>query len=75
MCQTATMADQDILTALDAAILAQVDEPLSLTHNGRSITYRSLDELVKARAEFAQAVATTAGACPLQFHHFKAGGP
>jgi len=50
-------APQDIIDALDAAILDWADKPVTLNATGKSVTYRTLAELVKARQYYAQLVA------------------
>lgn len=48
------MADYSgIITAIDAAILEWVGEPVTLSEAGRSVTYRSLDSLIEARKYYA----------------------
>jgi len=48
-----------IVAALDAAILANAGKPTSITINGRTYQYRSLDELTAAREKFAALAATS----------------
>ena len=49
------MADyQAIIDAIDAAITSWVDKPVTLSIAGRSITYRSLNELLEARRHYAK---------------------
>lgn len=65
---------QEVIDAIDAAILGWVGEPVSVTFKGRTITYRSLDELLRARTHFSQLLAATAHAEPFQLRRVKAGG-
>lgn len=57
------MADyQAIIDAIDAAITNWVDKPVNISIAGRSITYRSLKELIDARNHYARlAVAKRTG--------------
>jgi hypothetical protein len=67
----------DIVAALDAAILAWCDKPVTLSHpGGRSNTYRSLDELIRARDYYAKLTAATANnpGSRLRFARFNSGG-
>ena len=66
---------QAIVDAIDAAILAWCDDPVSLTINGRSVTYRSLDELIRARATYTHLVNAAAENIGVQFRRITAGGP
>tara|TARA_Y100000310_G_scaffold50635_1_gene46626 strand:+ start:495 stop:710 length:216 start_codon:yes stop_codon:yes gene_type:complete len=43
------MSSATIISALDAAIEAQGDKPLTLTINNKSVTYRTLDSMLAAR--------------------------
>lgn len=43
---------QDIIDALDAAILDQAAKPVTVNHKGRSFTYRTLTEMMEARKYF-----------------------
>jgi len=64
---------QDIIDALDAAILAGADEPINITIRGRTYTYRTLEELTKARSYYANLLRTQSGTVGVQFHRFKPG--
>ena len=57
------MADyQAIIDVIDAAITNWVDKPVNISIAGRSITYRSLKELIDARNHYARlAVAKRTG--------------
>ena len=51
-----------IVDVIDAAITSWADSPVSLSIAGRSITYRSLTELITARNHYARlAVAARTG--------------
>jgi hypothetical protein len=49
---------QSDLDAIDAAIASG---ELTVSHNGRTVTYRSMDDLFKARDRIAAAIASQAG--------------
>lgn len=65
---------QEVIDAIDAAILGWVGEPVSVTFKGRTVTYRSLNELLQARTHFSQLLAATAKTEPFQLRRVKAGG-
>ena len=71
------MADYTaIIAAIDAAILAWCDKPISITTTGgRSKTYRSLKELTEARQAYASLSSTQSGGTGYQIHRVQAGGP
>ena len=69
------MADyQAIIDAIDAAILAWVGEPVSLSIAGRTLTYRSLGELLEARKHYSTILRTQSGGQGFQISHIAAGG-
>ncbi len=63
-----------IIAAIDDAILAWADQPVSLSISGRTITYRSLAELIDARKYYAQLATTASVGRGFTIKHFKAGG-
>ena len=65
---------QSVIDAIDAAILSWAGEPVSVSFKGRTITYRSLDELLRARIHFAQLLAASAQTEPFQLRRIAAGG-
>jgi len=67
-------APVDIIEAIDAAILAWADEPVSISIEGRSKTFRSLDELTRARNYYSSLLRNTAGSHAFQLHNIKHGG-
>ncbi len=68
------MADnQAILDAIDAAILAGVSEPSSLTVSGRTITYRNLKDLTDARSLYSNLLQATTGTVAFQLHNVRHG--
>lgn len=75
------MADyQAILDAIDAAVLAGVSTPGSLTAGGQTVEYRSLDDLMRAREKYASLLmgtaATPASTMPgVNVARFKGGSP
>lgn len=65
----------EIIAAIDDAILAWCDKPVSITTTGgRSKTYRSLKELIDARSAYASLLRTQAGGVGFQIHHIQPGG-
>jgi hypothetical protein len=53
---------QAIVDAIDAAITSWVDKPVTLSIAGRSLTYRSLKDLIDARSLYAKlAIASRVG--------------
>ena len=68
------MSYATIIAAIDAAIENWCDKPISLTINNRTVTYRSLTELIKARQEYASLLRTQSGGVGFQIHHIEAGG-
>lgn len=62
-----------ILTAIDDAVLNWVGEPVTLTESGRSVTYRSLDSLLKARSYYAKLLLQQRNKKPFRITHIKAG--
>ncbi len=68
------MADyQAILDAIDTAILAGVSQPSSLTVSGRTITYRSLKDLMDARTRISNLLQATTGTVAFQLHNVRHG--
>jgi len=65
----------EIIATIDTAIAAWADQPVSLSVNGRTVTYRSLTELTATRAYYAQLLRSQSGAVGFQIHHLQAGGP
>lgn len=62
-----------IIAAIDDAIADWAGKPISISTSGRSTTYRSLDELLKARRYYAQLAANSAGGKPFRISHLKSG--
>ena len=63
-----------IIDAIDDAIATWAGTPISLSAaDGRSTTYRSLDELIKARKYYAQLAANQANSKPFKITHLKTG--
>jgi len=68
------MADYSaIVDAIDAAILAGVTKPGTLTVDGKTITYRTLGELRNTRAYYAKLAARAAGKRGFSLGRFTAG--
>ena len=65
---------QTILNAIDAAIEAGVGAPGELTADGRTIRYRSLDDLVKTRQYYSRLAAAAAGKTGFKLTGFKSAG-
>ncbi len=63
-----------IIAAIDNAITAWAGKPLTLSESGRSVTYRSLNELLDARRYYAKLAIAAANKKPFKIGHFKAGG-
>ena len=63
-----------IIEAIDAAIAAWASKPVTLAESGRSVTYRSLNELLDARRYYAKLAISAANKKPFKISHFKAGG-
>ena len=68
------MSNATIIAALDAAVLAWAGKPITTTVHGKSVTYRSLTELIEARTYYANLESTTSGATGFQLQRMKAGG-
>jgi len=69
------MADYTaIITAIDVAILSWVGEPVVLTEQGRSVTYRNLNQLLDARRYYAKLQLQINNKKPFRITHLKAGG-
>jgi hypothetical protein len=71
------MSAQTIIDAIDAAIAAWADKPVTLSNNGRTTTYRSLRELIEARryyASLAASAATTPTTGSLRITRLSSGG-
>ena len=68
------MSNTTIIAALDAAILAWADKPVTLANNGRTTTYRSLDELIRARTYYASLAAAATPSGSLRMSRFRSGG-
>ncbi len=63
------MADyQAILDAIDAAILAGVSTPGSLTAAGQTVEYRSLEDLRAARKDYAALLLGQASTTPARIN-------
>ena len=61
-----------IVAAIDDAIISWVDKPVNISVSGRSTTYRSLDELIKARKYYAQLAANSASGRKFRISEIKA---
>jgi len=70
------MAASDVLAAIDAAILAIMSNggAQTLEIGGRRVTYYSLDDLLKARAEFENLASTDSGQLPFGMYTTKPRG-
>jgi len=64
----------EIITAIDQAIADGVGSPVSVSRNGRTITYRGMDELIKARKYYKSLAAGSSGKRPFKIIPIKAGG-
>jgi len=64
----------EIIAKIDDAIYDWIDKPVTISHNNRTTTFRTLDELLQARAKYVklQSVASSGGG--LRFSNIKAGG-
>lgn len=68
------MADYSaIVDAIDAAILAGVTKPGTLTVDGKTIQYRSIEGLQRVRAYYAKLAAKAAGKRGFGLGRFTAG--
>jgi len=68
------MADYSVIVdAIDAAILAGVTKPGSLTVDGKTIQYRSLKQLQDTRIYYAKLAAKAAGKRGFSLNRFCAG--
>lgn len=64
-----------IVEAIDAAILDWIGEPISIQTGQRQLTFRSLDELTRARRYYAQlAASASAGGRKFRISEIKANG-
>lgn len=66
---------QAMIDAIDAAILDGASKPLTLTIRGRSVTYRTLDELIRARQVFITLLRSAAGGAAYQMQLIEKGDP
>jgi len=64
-----------IIDALDTAITSWAAKPVQLSIEGRSITYRSLNELIEARRYYAKLLAKPNNEKGFTITHLKSGGP
>ena len=68
------MSYATIIAAIDAAIESWADQAVTITaHDGRSITYRSLADLIAARKFYAKLAAGASGAKGFGIGILKAG--
>jgi len=65
---------QEIIDVIDEHIKEWAGEPVSTVVNGRTTTWRSLEELTKARTYYANLLRTQGGAVGFQMHHIQSGG-
>lgn len=65
---------QAIIDAIDAAILTGVSGPGEVTAAGRTIRYRSLEDLTKTRQYYARLAASAAGKTGFKLTGFKTAG-
>lgn len=63
-----------IIAAIDDAILNWADRPASISINGRQTTYRSLDDLIRARKYYAQLAANSNSGRKFRITEIKANG-
>jgi len=69
------MADYTtIIAAIDTAIENWAGTPMTLAESGRSVTYRSLRELLDARRYYASLSVSDRNSKGFTIHHLKAGG-
>lgn len=62
------------ITAIDAAILEWAGEPVTLSEQGRSVTYRSLNSLLEARKYYAELQSQVNNRKPFGIINIKASG-
>ena len=65
---------QQIIDAIDDAILVWADQPVSISISGRSKTYRTLNELLEARRHYVNMLRTGSGSVAFQMHRIELGG-
>jgi len=63
-----------IIAAIDNAIETWAGSPLSIQVNNRTTTYRSLEDLLKARRYYAQLQANANAGRPFRISEIKANG-
>jgi len=63
-----------IIAAIDAAITDWAGSPVMLTESGRSVTYRSLKELIEARKYYAKLNVASTNSRGFTIRHLKTGG-
>ena len=63
-----------IIEAIDTAITSWAAKPVQLSIEGRSITYRSLKELIEARIYYAKLAARSNNEKGFTITHLKSGG-
>lgn len=49
----------EIIAAIDDAILNWIGEPVRMSHNGKSVEYRELSDLIKARKYYVRLAAAS----------------
>ena len=70
------MADyQAVVDAIDAAILNWVGEPITISQSGRALTYRTIDELTRARKYYARLASAAGNPKGFKVSVVKNGGP
>ena len=60
-----------IITEIDDAILEWIGKPITITVNNRSTTYRSVDELIRARRYYAKLSAAANNGKGFKITHLK----
>ena len=67
---------QDIIDAIDAAILVWAGQPVEIDNNCKKTVYRTLNDLIRARQYYVQLQASAAlGGNSMQFAQIEKGGP
>ena len=64
-----------IIAAIDEAILSWIGQPVSLSISGRTVTYRSLNELLEARKYYVKQQSASSNGRAFTITKLKAGGP
>lgn len=63
----------EIIAAIDDAILNWIDGPIRMSHNGKSVEYRELSDLIKARKYYVKLQQASSGGRGFKISKFAGG--